>query len=66
MARLEADTGVDRYMLLGVWGMETVFGNVVDDMKYMRPVLPALAARRSPGASRAGASTGSRNCSTPW
>lgn len=44
LARIEKDTGVDRSMLLGVWGMETVFGNVIEDNKYMRPIFPALAA----------------------
>lgn len=42
--RLERDTGVDRYLLLGLWGMESVFGEVVDNTAYMRPVFPALAA----------------------
>jgi lytic murein transglycosylase len=44
LARIEHDTGVDRYIMLGLWGMESVFGNVIDDRKYMRPVFPALAA----------------------
>jgi membrane-bound lytic murein transglycosylase B len=42
--RLEKDYGVDRYTLLGLWGMESSFGDVVVNPKYMRPVLPALAA----------------------
>jgi peptidoglycan lytic transglycosylase B len=42
--RLERDYGVDRSVLLGLWGMESAFGEVVTDRKYMRPVLPALAA----------------------
>lgn len=42
--RIEADYGVDRYILLGLWGMESSFGDVVTNPKYMRPVLPALAA----------------------
>jgi len=44
LAQIERDTGVDQSMLLGVWGMETVFGNVIDNKTYMRPVFPALAA----------------------
>jgi len=44
LAAIERDTGVDRAMLLGVWGMETVYGNVIDNRNYMRPVFPALAA----------------------
>jgi lytic murein transglycosylase len=44
LAKVEHDTGVDRYVMLGLWGMESAFGDVIDDPKYMRPVLPALAA----------------------
>jgi lytic murein transglycosylase len=44
LARIEADYGVDRYALLGLWGMESSFGDVIDNPKYMRPVIPALAA----------------------
>jgi len=42
--RIERDYGVDRYTMLGLWGMESSFGDVIDNPKYMRPVLPALAA----------------------
>ena len=44
LARVEKDYGVDRYILLGLWGMESSFGDVVTNSKYMRPVIPALAA----------------------
>jgi len=44
LARLEKDYGVDRYILLGLWGMESSFGVVIVNPKYMRPVIPALAA----------------------
>ncbi|MEP7030393.1 MAG: lytic murein transglycosylase, partial [Pseudolabrys sp.] len=44
LGRLEKDYGVDRYVLLGLWGMESSFGDVVTNTKYMRPVIPALAA----------------------
>jgi lytic murein transglycosylase len=44
LARLEKDYGVDRYVLLGLWGMESSYGDVIDNPKYMRPVIPALAA----------------------
>jgi len=43
-ARVEKDYGVDRYIMLGLWGMESSFGDVVDNPKYMRPVIPELAA----------------------
>ena len=44
LASIEKDYGVDRYILLGLWGMESSFGDVVVNPKYMRPVIPALAA----------------------
>ena len=44
LGRVEKDYDVDRYILLGLWGMESSFGDVVTNAKYMRPVIPALAA----------------------
>jgi peptidoglycan lytic transglycosylase B len=44
LARIEKDYGVDRYTMLGLWGMESSFGDVIVNPKYMRPVIPALAA----------------------
>ncbi len=44
LTRIEKDYGVDRYMVLGLWGMESSFGDVIANRKYMRPVVPALAA----------------------
>ena len=44
LTRLEEDYGIDRYTLLGLWGMESSFGDLVVNPKYMRPVIPALAA----------------------
>jgi len=44
LGRIEADYGVDRYILLGLWGMESSYGDVIVNRKYMRPVIPALAA----------------------
>lgn len=44
LARIERTYGVDRYIMLGLWGMESAFGDVVDNPKHMRPVIPALAA----------------------
>jgi peptidoglycan lytic transglycosylase B len=44
LARIEKDYGVDRYTMLGMWGMESSFGDVIVNRKYMRPVIPALAA----------------------
>jgi lytic murein transglycosylase len=47
LARIEKDYGVDRYLMLGLWGMESSFGDVIVNRKYMRPVIPALAALAS-------------------
>ena len=44
LERIERSYGVDRYTMLGLWGMESAFGDVVDNPKHMRPILPALAA----------------------
>lgn len=42
--RLEADFGVSRVTLLGLWGMETAYGDPVVFRNHMRPVFPSLAA----------------------
>jgi len=44
LARIENEYGVDRYLMLSLWGVESSFGEVIDNPKYMRPVIPALAA----------------------
>ena len=44
LAKIEKDYGVDRYLMLGLWGMESSFGDVVANPRYMRPIIPALAA----------------------
>ncbi|EJW10318.1 Membrane-bound lytic murein transglycosylase B precursor [Rhodovulum sp. PH10] len=44
LGRLERDYGVDPYLLVALWGVESSFGEVIDNPKYMRPVIPALAA----------------------
>jgi membrane-bound lytic murein transglycosylase B len=44
LARVEQDYGVDRYIMLGLWALESGFGEVMANLKYMRPVFPALAA----------------------
>jgi lytic murein transglycosylase len=43
LQRVEAEYGVDRYIILALWGMESSFGDVITNPKYMRPILPALA-----------------------
>ena len=42
--KLESDFGVSRAILLGLWGMETAFGDPVVFQNHMRPVFPSLAA----------------------
>lgn len=42
--RIEARYGVDRFTLASIWGNESAFGELVTDPRYMRPVMPALAA----------------------
>jgi membrane-bound lytic murein transglycosylase B len=44
LARIEKDYGVDRFIMLALWGMESSYGEVIDNPKYMRPIIPALAA----------------------
>jgi len=56
LARIERDYGVERFLMLALWGMESSFGDVVVNRKYMRPVIPRWP--RSPGASRAGGAIG--------
>ncbi len=46
LARVEKDYGVDRYTLLGLWGMESSFGDVIDQ--------PEIHAAGDPGAGGAG------------
>ena len=44
LERVEREYGVDRYTMLGLWGMESAFGDVVVNPKHMRPIIPALSA----------------------
>jgi len=44
LARIEGEYGVDRFTMLALWGVESSYGEVIDNPKYMRPVIPALAA----------------------
>jgi membrane-bound lytic murein transglycosylase B len=43
-ARIEQDFGVERSIMLGVWGVESAYGDPVVQQNHMRPVIPALAA----------------------
>jgi membrane-bound lytic murein transglycosylase B len=42
--KLESDFGVARSILLGLWGMETAYGDPLVFQNHMRPVFPCLAA----------------------
>jgi lytic murein transglycosylase len=52
LSRIEHDYGVDRYIILSLWGNESSYGDVIDNPKYMRPVIPALAALAYGGSRR--------------
>ena len=43
-ARIEKDYGVDRSVMLGLWGIESAYGDPDVQKNHMRPVFPALAA----------------------
>jgi membrane-bound lytic murein transglycosylase B len=42
--RIEHDFGVERSIMLGVWGVESAYGDPLVQQNHMRPVIPALAA----------------------
>ena len=42
--RIEDKYGVDRWLLCGLWGLESSFGDLAVAPKYMRKVIPCLAA----------------------
>lgn len=42
--RIDRDYGVNRYIMLALWGVESSYGDVITNPKYMRPIVPALAA----------------------
>jgi membrane-bound lytic murein transglycosylase B len=44
LSRIEKDYGVDRSVMLGLWGIESAFGDPDVQKNHMRPVIPALAA----------------------
>jgi membrane-bound lytic murein transglycosylase B len=43
-SRIEKDFGVERAIMLGVWGIESTFGDPIVQQNHMRPVIPSLAA----------------------
>jgi membrane-bound lytic murein transglycosylase B len=44
LTKIEREIGVDRYVLLALWGVESAYGDPGIQEKYMRPIFPALAA----------------------
>ena len=44
LSQIEQEHGVDRTVLLALWGVESAYGDSIVQQKYMRPVFPALAA----------------------
>src|SRR5213082_1444939 len=44
LGRIEKDYGVDRGIILGLWGIESAFGDPDVQKNHMRPIIPALAA----------------------
>jgi membrane-bound lytic murein transglycosylase B len=44
LSRVEKDYGVDRFIMLAIWGIESAFGDPDVQKNHMRPVIPALAA----------------------
>jgi lytic murein transglycosylase len=44
LARIEKDFGVERGTMLGIWGIESAYGDPLVQQNHMRPIFPALAA----------------------
>jgi lytic murein transglycosylase len=44
LSRIEKDFGVERSIMLGLWGIESAFGDPDVQKNHMRPIIPALAA----------------------
>lgn len=44
LARIEKDFGVERAVILGLWGIESTFGDPIVKQNHSRPIFPALAA----------------------
>jgi membrane-bound lytic murein transglycosylase B len=44
LARIEKDFGVEPGVILGLWGVESSYGDPVVQKNHMRPVIPSLAA----------------------
>ncbi len=51
---VEASTGVDRHVLVAIWGIESGYGSVLDDPRKVRPVVRSLATLTCAGGPRVG------------
>lgn len=51
---IEAATGVDRHVLVAIWGIESGYGSVLTDFRKVRPVLRSLATLACAGGPRVG------------
>jgi lytic murein transglycosylase len=52
LAAIETHFGVDRHVLVAIWGVESIYGAVLDDPGVVRPVLRSLATLACGDASR--------------
>ena len=43
LARIEAATGVSRYVVVAIWGMESSYGAVLENRNIVKPVIRSLA-----------------------
>ncbi|KMO12239.1 lytic murein transglycosylase [Methylobacterium platani] len=55
---IEAAFGVDRHVLVAIWGIESGYGRVLDDPRKVRPVLRSLATLACAGGPRVATWTG--------
>ncbi|MGD9738382.1 MAG: lytic murein transglycosylase [Bauldia sp.] len=52
LAQLEAHYGVNRYVILAIWGMESSYGAVLDNRNIVKPTIRSLATLAYMGGSR--------------
>jgi membrane-bound lytic murein transglycosylase B len=52
LTNLEAHYGVNRYVILAIWGMESAYGAILDNSNIVKPTIQALATLAYMGGSR--------------
>ena len=52
LAQLEAHYGVNRYVILAIWGMESAYGAILDNNDIVKPTIRSLATLAYMGGSR--------------